>query len=91
MSNTINKTWFKNRLRKGQLLVKCTGKYTDDYAYDAATNYSTEKEFKPATPDMFDDWYIRASHIYGDKAGEIKLTFAMCQYYEFKLADQEAA
>jgi hypothetical protein len=45
MTTTINKTWFKNQLKKGNLLVKCTGKYTDDYAYDNATNFSTKKEF----------------------------------------------
>lgn len=87
MSDTINKTWFKNRLRKGQLLVKCDMKLSDDYAYDAATNYSTEKALRPAAPDMFNDWYINRSHIYGDKAGEINLTFASCEYYTFKLVD----
>lgn len=94
MSDTINRTWFKNRLRKGELLVRCKGKYTDDYAYDAATGYSTEKEFRLAPKDMFlhlangdnKEWYISRSYIYGEKTGIIHLSFASCEYYEFKLA-----
>lgn len=83
---TINKTWFKNQLRKGNLLVKCTGKYTDDYAFDNSNNFSKENEFKKADPNMFDDWYISVLKIWGDKQNEISVCFANCEYYTFKVA-----
>lgn len=89
MQKTVNKVWFKNRLKNGELLVRCVLKQSDDYAYDAATNYSTEKDFRQADKDMFStvgqDWYIRTSRLYGDKDGLMKLSFASCEYWEFKL------
>jgi hypothetical protein len=88
MTATIHKTWFKNQLKKGNLLVKCTGKYTDDYFFDASTNFSQSKEFTPASPNMFDDWYISCLHIWGDKTGEISVCFASCEYYTFKVKEQ---
>lgn len=86
MTTTINKTWFKNQLRKGNLLVKCTGKYTDDYAFDNSTNFSREKEFKKADVNMFDDWYLSVLKVWGNKQGEISACFANCEYYTFKVA-----
>jgi hypothetical protein len=86
MTTTINKTWFKNQLRKGNLLVKCTGKYTDDYAFDNATNFSSDKEFKKADANMFDDWYLGVLKVWGDKQSEINACFAHCEYYTFKVA-----
>ena len=50
MSNTINRTWFKNRFRKGLFMYKQDYKYTDDYAFDYANDYGQDKEFT--------DWYV---------------------------------
>ena len=86
---SINRTWFRNQLRKENLLVKCTGKYSDDYAYDNETNFSREKDFKKAGKDMFEDWYIDRVRIYGDKEGEISVVFASCEYYTFKVNKDE--
>jgi hypothetical protein len=86
MTTTINKTWFKNQLKKGNLLVKCTGKYTDDYAYDNATNFSREELFAKAEANMFSDWYLSVLKVWGDKQGIIHAAFANCEYYTFKVA-----
>lgn len=82
---TINRAWFKNQLRKGNLQVKCTGKYSDDYAFDNSVNFFTDKEFKDATIDLFDDWYLSVIRIWGEKTGLINVNFANCEYYTFKL------
>ena len=82
----INKTWFKNQLKKGKLLVKCDGKYSDDYAFDNSINFKKDKEFKKADPNMFDDWYLSILHVWGEKEGEISASFANCEYYTFKIA-----
>lgn len=82
---TINRTWFKNQLRKGNLLVKCKGKYTDDYAFDAANHFFKDKDFVQAEPNLFDDWYLSKINIYGEKTGEISVSFASCEYYTFKV------
>ena len=84
-TGSINRLWFKNRLKAGKLLARCRGKYTDDYAWDASVNFGKEEEFTPATTEKFDDWFIDVSDIKGDKNGIIDLVFAHCQYYEFKL------
>jgi hypothetical protein len=86
MKNTINKTWFKNRLKEGKLLVKCCGRYTDDYAFDASNNFGKTDGFVVATAKKFDDWYIGVSRISGAKDGIIEMDFASCEYFEFKLA-----
>jgi len=82
---TINRTWFKNQLRKGNFVYKCLGKYTDDYAYDADVKFHRMDEFKPAEPNLFDDWYISTIRIYGNKEGIIHVNFAGCEDYEFKI------
>jgi len=84
-NGTINRTWFKNQMRKGNLLVKCTGKYSDDYAFDAAYNFMKDDTFEDCKTDYFNDWYMSRIHIYGNKAGIINVSFASCQYYEFKV------
>lgn len=81
---TINRTWFKNQMRKGNLIVKCTGKYSDDYAFDAAYNFQKDEHFDVADKNYFDDWYLTKVRIYGDKQGEISVCFASCEYYTFK-------
>ena len=86
MRNTINKTWFKNRLNEGKLLVKCLGRYTDDYAFDASSNFGKTAEFVPVPANKFSDWYIGVARISGDKNGIIEMDFASCEYFEFKLA-----
>lgn len=86
INHTINRIWFKNQLRKGNLLVKCKGKYTDDYAYDNHTKFSRDTDFKVAKEDLFDDWYLSEIKIWGDKEGEISVSFAFCEFYTFKVA-----
>lgn len=84
-TTTINKLWFKNRLKNNELLVKCNLKLTDDYAFDNAYNFFKEDNFREIEKDEFKDWYINRSHIYGNKKGIINMSFANCEYYEFKL------
>jgi hypothetical protein len=66
-------------------MYKVNGKYTDDYAFDASTNFSETKSFKPAPPDLFNDWYLSKIYIYGDKDGLINVVFANSAYYTFML------
>ena len=82
---TINRLWFKNQMRKGNFLVKCNGKYTDDYAWDNDNKFFEDKDFKECKPDLLNDWYISCCHIYGTKTGIIKVSFAMCEWWEFKV------
>lgn len=81
---TINRTWFKNQMRKGNLIVKCTGKYTDDYALDNYRNFGIQHTFEPASKDYFDDWYLSKIRIRGEKDGEIFVSFASCEFFTFK-------
>lgn len=54
-SNTYNRGKLKKEIEKGQWLVKCDGRYTDDYAGDAASNYGIT-EFRPAV--YFPDFWL---------------------------------
>ncbi len=94
MSNefkTINKTWFKNRFRKGLFMYKQDYKYTDDYAWDYANDYGQDKEFtdcaEEGTQEYFDDWYIKCLRITGDKNGYFDVTFAGSTSYTFILKE----
>jgi hypothetical protein len=87
-TGSINRRWFKNQIEKGIVLVKCNGKYTDDYAYDNAYNFFKDSEWSKATSEKFNDWYIKAMHLYGDKLGTFHGSFAQCQYWEFKVIAQ---
>ena len=82
-SATINRTWFKNMMRKGALLVKCDGKYTDDYALDYANDYSVDKFYKDAGTEYFNDWKLSRISIWGNKEGLINVSFASCEHYTF--------
>ena len=90
-TSKINRTWFKNRMKKGELLVKCGAKYTDDYAFDNAYNFFKEDNFKECPPDFFRDWYLSKINIWGDKDGIIDVSFASCEFYEFKLRNKQVA
>lgn len=60
-STKINRGHLVRAARKGELWLKCTGRYTDDYAYDNATNFGKqdryhrvrlpEKDFESTTED----------------------------------------
>jgi len=39
MINTYNRGRLRREIEKGMWAVKCDGKYTDDYAFDAAYNF----------------------------------------------------
>jgi len=84
-ADKINKTWFKNNLKKGNLLVKCTGQYSDDYYRDYLNNYGKTGEFIEVDLEKFDDWYVKCLTLWGDKNGVINACFASCEWYEFKL------
>lgn len=87
-SVTINRTWFKNMLQAGKLLVKCDGKYTDDYAYDAADNFGRENFYKPAPANYLTDYKLKCISIYGNKEGFINVSFASCEHYTFLVAPE---
>lgn len=80
----INKKWFKNRLKKGELEFICKERLTDDYAFDAANNFFASKKWAKATESRFSEWFINASVLWGDKAGTINLSFANSEIYEFR-------
>lgn len=82
-SGTINRTWFKNAMRAGKLLVKCTGKYTDDYAFDAAYNFGKDDFYQDCPPDYFNDWKMSVIRIWGNKNGNIDVSFASSEHYDF--------
>jgi hypothetical protein len=85
----VNRKWFKNRLKAGLLEVKCTGIYSDDYAYDNEVNFHRQDRFEKAPADLFQDWVLNAIHIYeSTEAGIINVSFASCEYYEFRLAEK---
>lgn len=54
MSNTIRRDWLKRQILKGNVMVKCKGVYTDDYAFDAAYNYQKTDWMKAA---IKPDWW----------------------------------
>lgn len=87
--NKINKTWFKNKLKKGEFVFLCNGRYTDDFAHDLDVNYGITEVWQPATEKLFSDWYIKCSSLWGDKDGIINLNFANCEDYEFRLKDSQ--
>jgi len=47
MYETVNRGMLLKAAKAGKLYAKCTGRYTDDYAYDAAANYGIMKTFLP--------------------------------------------
>jgi hypothetical protein len=40
--------WLMRQVDAGKMEARCDGHYTDDYLYDAATNYGISKSWKPA-------------------------------------------
>lgn len=42
----INRGHLVRAARKGELWLRCAGRYTDDYAYDAAVNFGKETEYR---------------------------------------------
>ena len=47
VSKTVNRGWLKKQIAAGKMLIKCDYKMTDDYAFDAATNFG-KTGWKPA-------------------------------------------
>lgn len=82
-TTTINRTWFKNQLRKGNFLYEITGDYSE-YNLDAGQT-GESRGLRAAPKDLFDDWYLSKIHIYGDKNGVIHVSFASSTYYNFIL------
>ncbi len=62
-NDRINRRCFKNQLEKGNILVKCNGKYTDDYPFDNAYNFLINDEWTKASAQKFCDWYIKCMHL----------------------------
>lgn len=38
-TNTVNRGWLKRQVLAGKMEIRCTGRYTDDYAGDAYSNF----------------------------------------------------
>ena len=53
---TYNRGRLKREIQKGLWLVKCDGKYTDDYAFDAANNYGKTGYVPAIYFPSFHDW-----------------------------------
>lgn len=53
-SNTVNRGMLKNRARDGRLMARCNYRLTDDYQYDAATNFG-ETDWMPVVLDDRED------------------------------------
>lgn len=83
--NTINKTWFRNRLKNNELVVKCLGIYSDDYKFDADNNFFRDEEFREVKEFEFKDIDIKNAKIWGDKNGIIKFNIYHYRSYEFQL------
>lgn len=80
-SRTFNRRKLKNDIAKGLLLCRRKYRYSDDYAWDAETNYG-KTEYKDAQEMGFDDEDFRG---YGkcwidDNNGEITLYFGYESY-----------
>lgn len=88
MAQKINRTWVKNRIASGELLVRCTGNYTDDYAFDNSNKFG-KTDWKPAN-EVFNKenntlWKMDSMYLWGEKEGVINGCFASCEWYEFKI------
>lgn len=46
MYQTVNRRKLHNAAKKGLLWAKCDGRYTDDYAGDAACNFGIHDDFR---------------------------------------------
>ena len=67
----VNRGTLKKAAREGRLMLRCRYHYTDDYAFDAATNFGKMDGFVPAwfgshadKPEgviRVDDWLFRSS------------------------------
>ena len=44
---TVNRGWLKRQVMQGRVMARCTGHYTDDYAFDAAYGFGIMDEWKP--------------------------------------------
>lgn len=54
-SITINRAWLKRQLEAGNIEAKPAQRLTDDYAYDAATNFGVT-DWAPARIGKYEDW-----------------------------------
>lgn len=52
----INRKKLKEAIMSGLYEAKCDGRYTDDYAFDAAYNFG-KTDFKPARVGNFEEGY----------------------------------
>lgn len=82
MSKTINRRGLKGRINRGELKVKRNYRYTDDYAFDAATEYG-ETGYMPATyfPSFF--LWLEEQKIwdeYNDRLAEVRGNWEEEQY-----------
>ena len=56
--NTVIRGMLKNRARDGRLMARCDYRLTDDYRYDAATDFG-KTEFMPVELDEGQSWRDR--------------------------------
>ncbi|RLD57126.1 MAG: hypothetical protein DRJ01_14260 [Bacteroidetes bacterium] len=100
MNDKINKLWFKNQIKKGNIEARMTQRLSDDYAYDnevakkLPTEWTTVKwdneknegvaKWKDFT-ETFDNHTLNGMRIYGDKNGIIEGHFASWWAFEFRV------
>lgn len=86
VKKTINRNWVKNRMRQGLLQHIVVGEYSDDYLYDAQVNFGITTEWQDTPKDFLTEHQFSGSiWCYGDKEGEIFVSWAKCRYYKFRL------
>jgi len=77
MRKTIRRDWLQRQIAKGTVFMRCRYHYTDDYAWDAATNFGKDDEWWKPTEKTFDNWDFRTSTGYCYRNNDGTITFAI--------------
>jgi hypothetical protein len=59
MNRTVNRGWLKKQIEKGNIEIQCKMILTDDYAFDAASKFQKEENWKLADIKVFNDQDFR--------------------------------
>lgn len=92
-TNTVNRGWLKRRILEGSVEAKCDGVYTDDYAFDAATDFQRtgwlrariEDDYSKRQYDGGEIYFTNSDfrghgHAWRDANGHISLSFGYKSY-----------
>ena len=83
---TIKRNWLKKQIELGNIEIKCTGVYTDDYAFDSAYNYQKSDWKKADIKNYSDqDFKYKSGYAYIDENGLIHWIMLCNHYYECRL------